>query len=78
MGKSTKEVANYRYPKDATNRICGNCSMFIEPEGCTAVEGYIDRLAVCDYFEYGESEAKDRSQEFTAAKYKTGGKGSIG
>lgn len=77
-GKSTKSVANYRYPKEATDQICDNCSMFIEPDGCTSVEGYIDRLAVCDYFEFADNQTKDRSQEFTASKYKTGGKGSIG
>jgi hypothetical protein len=49
--KDSKETANYRYPKGSTEKICDNCSMFVEPEGCTSVEGYIDRLATCDYFE---------------------------
>lgn len=49
--KELKADVDYHLPKEATSRICGNCSMFVEPDKCTAVEGYIDPLAVCKLFE---------------------------
>jgi hypothetical protein len=51
MEKDSKETANYRMPPGGTDKICQNCTMFVEPDGCTSVKGYIDPLAVCDYFE---------------------------
>ena len=56
--KSTKEETNYRYPDGATSKICDNCTMFVEPESCTSVEGYIDRVAVCDLFEMVKDDGK--------------------
>ena len=47
--KATKQEANYR--NGHGEQLCQNCTMFVEPEGCTSVKGYIDRLALCDYFE---------------------------
>lgn len=48
--KETKTEARYR--NGSGSRICQNCTMFMPDEReCTAVEGYIDPLAVCDLFE---------------------------
>jgi hypothetical protein len=48
--KSTKAEAKYR--NGHGSKICENCTMFVPDEReCTSVEGYIDPLALCDYFE---------------------------
>lgn len=46
--KSTKETSNYREGNE--EKRCGNCTMFRSPHECTAVKGYIEREALCDYF----------------------------
>jgi hypothetical protein len=48
MGKSTKEEANYR--KGTEEEHCGDCTMFREPDSCTAVEGEIKKDDLCEYF----------------------------
>lgn len=58
--KATKADTNYRYPKGGTDKICDNCTMFVEPDGCTSVSGYIDPLAVCDLFEMKDGELHDK------------------
>jgi hypothetical protein len=48
--KMTKEAAGYR---DAIEdgKFCALCDMFVEPHGCTLVEGKISRTGLCDHYE---------------------------
>jgi hypothetical protein len=47
--KATKAEAHYR--PGNSNRRCEICTMFVEPDQCTAVKGEISPGALCDYFE---------------------------
>jgi hypothetical protein len=47
--KVTKESVNFRQAED--NQFCARCSMFREPASCTAVEGRIHRVDLCDLYE---------------------------
>lgn len=46
--KATKEQARYRDLSLANN--CEKCTMFVPPDGCTAVEGEISPVGTCQYF----------------------------
>lgn len=47
--KESKDTANYRaYPN--RDERCVRCTMFIPPDGCTAVRGEIVPQGWCDYF----------------------------
>lgn len=46
--KATKEAADYRPGSDGTK--CKNCTMFIPPASCSAVQGKISPQGLCDYF----------------------------
>jgi hypothetical protein len=47
--KSAKTAVNYR--NGSENERCGLCSMFLPPDGCTAVGGKISSQALCDLYE---------------------------
>ena len=48
--KITKAVAKYQaYPKGL--KKCGNCSMFVKPDGCTLVQGEIQSYGYCIHHE---------------------------
>jgi hypothetical protein len=49
VGKVSKQSVNYRQAED--NAFCARCKMFVEPASCTAVEGRIHRVDLCDLFE---------------------------
>lgn len=46
--KSTKKEANYRVGNQYKH--CADCTMFRQPNACTAVEGNISPSGLCDYF----------------------------
>lgn len=48
--KSSKEEADYR-DKAVGSDHCAICSMFRNPDQCTAVEGTINPQGHCKYFE---------------------------
>jgi len=51
--KSSKEEAEYQgHPNGAAR--CADCSMFVRPSGCTAVEGRISPNGWCIYYERKE------------------------
>jgi hypothetical protein len=47
--KKTKEETNYRTGN--SRRRCGICTMFVKPDGCTAVSGIIRPFGDCDLYE---------------------------
>lgn len=49
MDKATKQQAHYRDHPNA-ERHCGVCTMFVEPDSCTAVQGRISRQGWCRFF----------------------------
>lgn len=51
--KCSKEEANYQ-DKPKGEQYCEDCTMWREPNGCTAVEGVISPKGWCSYFEEEE------------------------
>jgi hypothetical protein len=49
VGKVSKQSVNYRQAED--NAFCARCTMYREPASCTAVEGRIHRVDLCDLYE---------------------------
>jgi hypothetical protein len=47
--KASKADVNFRQAED--NAFCARCKMFREPASCTAVEGRIHRVDLCDLFQ---------------------------
>jgi hypothetical protein len=47
--KASKADVNFRQAED--NQFCARCTMFREPASCTAVEGRIHRVDLCDLYE---------------------------
>jgi hypothetical protein len=48
--KLSKAESGYRNAIEP-GKFCALCSMFEEPDGCTLVEGKINRTSLCDRFE---------------------------
>jgi len=46
--KASKALVNYRL--GTVSRRCELCTMFRPPSSCTAVEGRISPIDLCDYF----------------------------
>lgn len=53
--KDTKEEANYQ-DKPKNGQYCEDCTMWREPNKCTAVEGVISPEGWCSYFEEKEED----------------------
>lgn len=50
MSKSSKRAARYReYPNDG--ELCASCTMYIPPDGCTAVLGDVQPHGWCSFYE---------------------------
>jgi hypothetical protein len=60
LSKLTKAEVNYR-KAEVLGRACGRCTMFLAPESCTLVKGYILRSFVCDRFEPKDHRNAERS-----------------
>lgn len=58
--KSSKEEANYQ-GKPKGDQYCEDCTMWREPNKCTAVEGVISPKGWCSYFEEKEEEELDEA-----------------
>lgn len=50
FGKASKGEVDYRI--GSNTRKCVLCTMFREPDKCTAVQGKISKGTVCDLFEH--------------------------
>lgn len=46
----SKKEANFRHAGYVHKR-CATCTMFVVPDRCTLVRGFIGPMAVCDYWE---------------------------
>ena len=49
--KSTKLQAGYVDHAEPELRLCGACLFFLDPDDCSIVEGPIDPMGSCDYYE---------------------------
>jgi hypothetical protein len=49
--KSTKLQAGYVDEAKPELRLCGACVFFLEPDDCSIVEGPINPMGSCDYYE---------------------------
>jgi hypothetical protein len=59
--KDSKQEANYQdSPKG--DEYCEDCTMWREPNGCTAVEGKISPKGWCSYFEEKEEEEDEKEE----------------
>lgn len=54
MAKVSKEEANYRQPTPDWDRRCDHCTMFLEPNLCSVVEGYVQPNGVNPRWQRGE------------------------
>jgi hypothetical protein len=68
MAKAAKTQAHYR--SGSESKHCSLCTMFRAPHSCTAVEGNIQPLDVCDYFKRKEAKKSKLYDHETSAAMK--------
>jgi hypothetical protein len=59
--KDSKQEANYQ-DSPRGDEYCEDCTMWREPNGCTAVEGKISPEGWCSYFEEKEEEENEKEE----------------
>jgi hypothetical protein len=67
--KSSKPAAHYR--AFAAREHCRDCSMFRAPNSCTAVEGAINPLGHCDYWEHKKMSNERPTPQLSTAQKET-------